>query len=62
MTDAQLLATAANKRSFIPLAQTILDAELAHRHLAAPDEAPPAAHHEGALTAVVHKLRGVLHV
>jgi hypothetical protein len=62
MTDAQLLATAANKRSFIPLAQSILDAELAHRHLAVPGEAPPAAHHQGAFTAAMHKLRGVLHV
>ena len=36
MTDSELLATAENRQSFIPIAQNAMDEELQRRHLTAP--------------------------
>ena len=36
MTDSELLATAANRKSFIPIAQNAMDEELLRRQLTAP--------------------------
>ena len=38
MTDADLLKTAANRKSFIPVAQRLLDEEMARRNLQLPQE------------------------
>jgi len=46
MTDADLLAVAANKGSFLDVAQRVLGEEMARRHLSPP--APTAEAHAGA--------------
>ena len=45
MSDADLLSTAKNKNSFIPIAQIAMDAELMRRQLKLPAEAPAEASH-----------------
>lgn len=40
MTDSELLATAENRQSFIPIAQKAMDEELMRRQLTAPDNPP----------------------
>ena len=40
MTDAELLRTAANKQSFIAIAQKLLEEELVRRNLQSPREEP----------------------
>lgn len=58
MTDRDLLAVAANRTSFIDLAQQVLREELTRRKLALPAEAAPAAEaHRGVLRAAIHGLR-----
>ena len=45
MTDAELLQTAANRKSFVAMAQRVLSDELDRRHLSVPvAEVPPARH------------------
>jgi hypothetical protein len=58
MTDGELLVTAANRSSFIDLAQQTLSEELARRKLVLPAEArpPETAHAPGVLSAAIHKL------
>lgn len=58
MTDGDLLAVAANRTSFIPLAQQLLCEEVARRNLALPaGSAPPEkVHSASALSTVVHRL------
>ena len=43
MTDAELLKTAANRSSFIDIAQKLLAEELAKRDLTVPADTPPGA-------------------
>jgi hypothetical protein len=45
MSDADLLSTAKNKNSFIPIAQIAMDAELMRRQLKLPPEAPAETSH-----------------
>jgi len=45
MSDADLLSTAKNKNSFIPIAQTLMAEELTRRQLKLPAEAPAEASH-----------------
>jgi hypothetical protein len=47
MTDAELLKTAANRNSFIDIAQRFLAEELAKRELAVPLDTPPGAAQPG---------------
>jgi hypothetical protein len=58
MSDGDLLAVAANRTSFIDLAQQILREELDRRKLPVPADASPpqAAHSAGGLGAAMHKL------
>jgi hypothetical protein len=58
MTDRDLLAVAANRMSFIDLAQQILREELARRKLTLPAEASPpvTAPTAGVLSSAFHKL------
>ena len=60
MSDRDLLAVAANRMSFIDLAQQILREELARRKLSLPAEAsaPETATPEGAFSSAFHKLFG----
>lgn len=60
MTDAELLRTAANKTSFVDVAQRLLTAELARRHL----EVATATHGpiHAARTGAFSKLIGWLHL
>jgi hypothetical protein len=52
MTDAELLEVAANKTSFIGIAQKILADELEQRHLTAPVATRPSAPEKTALSLV----------
>ena len=45
MTDAELLHNAANRQSFVEMAQRVLDDELDHRHLSLPVPLVPAMQH-----------------
>ena len=45
MSDADLLSTAKNKNSFIPIAQMLMAEELNRRQLKLPEEAPAEASH-----------------
>ena len=60
MTDAELLRTAANKTSFVDVAQRLLTEELTRRHLElkpATEEVVEEKHaHKGTLAKVMHKL------
>ena len=60
MTDEDLLAVAANRTSFIELAQQILHEEFDRRKLAFPAEAAPTAGPRGAgiVGAALQRLRG----
>lgn len=40
MTDAEVLAVAKNRKSFIPVAQNVLDEELKRRQLTLPTDSP----------------------
>ncbi len=56
MTDGELLKTAANRSSFVDLAQQILSEELTRRKLALPAEVPPPAERaSGTFGSAVHK-------
>jgi hypothetical protein len=57
MSDRDLLATAANRHSFVDVAQQILNEELARRKLALPTETPQPVTERasGALRAAVRK-------
>jgi hypothetical protein len=57
MSDGDLLRTAANRSSFIPIAQQILAEEIARRKLVAPAESQPqAGQTPGILGGAVHRL------
>ncbi len=58
MTDQDLLQTAANRSSFIPVAQQVLDEEIVRRQLVLPAGSQPieAEHPSGKFGAAVHKL------
>ena len=45
MSDADLLSTAKNKNSFIPIAQMLMAEELTRRQLKLPNEVPAEASH-----------------
>jgi len=55
MSDSDLLAVAANRTSFIDLAQQILREELARRSLALPVEVAPASAPAAGFGAAVHR-------
>lgn len=63
MTDGDLLRTAANRGSFITIAQQILAEEIARRKLVLPAGSEPlkAEHAAGKFGAAVHKLGRKLH-
>jgi len=56
-SDAEILAIAANRSSFIELAQQILAEELSRRHLTLPAETAPAAAAAGPLRRLLRTLR-----
>jgi hypothetical protein len=45
MTDGELLQTAANRKSFVAIAQWVLGDELDRRHLSLPVPSTPPVHH-----------------
>ena len=51
MSDADLLSTAKNKNSFIPIAQMLMAEELTRRQLKPPEEAPAETSHAPTLYA-----------
>ena len=57
MTDQDLLRTAANRSSFLPVAQQVLEEEMVRRKLVAPagSQLPEAAHAPGRFGASMHK-------
>ncbi len=61
MTDQDLLRIAANKASFIRLAQTVLADELAKRHLSLPAEEPRAGRAKSGWGAGLTKLAHLWH-
>jgi len=57
MSDGDLLRTAANRGSFIPIAQQMIAEEIARRKLVSPAEpGPPAGHMPGIFGGAVHRL------
>jgi hypothetical protein len=61
MTDAELLHTAANRKSFVAMAQRVLDDEMGRRQLSLPLPNAPPVHHS-ALWNWSHHLAERLHV
>ena len=61
MTDAELLQTAANRTSFVDIAQRLLAEELTRRYLAIPQAITESQQREharpGLVTKLIHKLR-----
>jgi len=59
MPDAELQSAAANRGSYLPVAQKVLSEELRRRHLAeeAPARANPVAEHHGVMSALRHAFR-----
>ena len=56
MSDADLLSTAKNKNSFIPIAQMLMAEELTRRQLKLPTEAPAETSHAPTLFAKIWAL------
>ena len=56
MTDSELLATAANRSSFIEVAQQALSEEVARRNLTLPAPTPAETPHSGGLRAAMQRL------
>jgi len=58
MSDADLLRTAGNKKSFVEIAQRLLAEELVRRHLEVPPETkePSRARGVGPLARLIHRL------
>ena len=57
MSDADLLSTAKNKNSFIPIAQMLMAEELTRRQLKLPVEAPAETSHAPTLFGKIWALR-----
>ena len=56
MTDDELVATAANRNSFIELAQQVLGEEMTRRNLELPPLAHPPLTHEGSFRLTMRRL------
>ena len=56
MTDEELLQTAANRASFVEIAQRLLMAELARRRLEMPSASEPAPKHTGGFGKLMRRL------